>query len=319
LRAANLKVVSLGPPGARLRSRLLELIPAAMRASQGADLLVGGLEGAPIILATLCGWMNRRPTVGVVPTHLGRLIAAVRMGDLQRRLLVWALRRCGAVITASEDGRDALLAAGLRRDRVHVIANPVTPWAFQIVRQTEPQSPVRLLTVGRLEPVKGMDVVLEAAARLHDLSFRWEIVGDGPQGEALRALHAELGLGEKVHLAGRVEDLQPYFRRADCFVLASRLEGMSIAMLEAMATGLPIIATRSGRGVEEALNGGRAGTLVPADDSAALAAAVREVISQPERARAMGEAARLRARDYAPSTIAAAYGRVFDRVVAGGR
>lgn len=313
---ANVRVVPLGSAAGRLRGRLFELLPAALRASRDADLLVGGLEGAPVILSAMCGWLSRRPTVGVVPTHLGRHIAAVRMGTLERGLLRWALRRSHAVITASEDGRDALLAAGVRRERIHVIANPVTPWAFEVERRPE-HSPIRrLLTVGRLEPVKGVDVVLEAAARLPDLSFQWEIVGDGTQAVALRARHAELGLGERVHFAGRVEDLRPCYQRADCFVLASRLEGMSIAMLEAMATGLPIIATRSGRGVEEALNGGQAGMLVPADDPMALAAAVREVISQPERARAMGEAARQRAREYAPPAIAAAYGRVFDGVLA---
>jgi glycosyltransferase involved in cell wall biosynthesis len=161
-----------------------------------------------------------------------------------------------------------------------------------------------------------MDVVLEAAARLRDLEFQWDIVGGGTQADALRARHAELGLGGTVRFAGRVDDLKPCYERADCFVLASRLEGMSIAMLEAMACGLPVVATRSGRGVEEALDGGQAGVLVPAEDPVALAAAVREVISQPDRARALGEAARRRARDFSPAAIAAAYARVFDAAVA---
>ena len=314
----GVRVVPLGPADAALRSRALTLVPAALRASRDADLLVGGLEGAPIIVAALVGWLTHRSTVGVVPTHLGRHLEAVRMSAIERGVLGWALRRCRAVITASADGGDALIQAGVRSERIHVIPNPVTPWAFTVVRSSVSNRPVsRLLTVGRLEPVKGMDVILEAASKLRDVSFEWEIVGDGTQAAALRARNVELGLEGRVRFAGRVEDLTPCFERAHCFVLASRLEGMSIAMLEAMATGLPIVATRSGLGVEEALDEGRAGVLVPAGDPDALASAVRDIVEHPDRAQALGEAARRRARDFAPATIATAYARVFDAAARG--
>jgi glycosyltransferase involved in cell wall biosynthesis len=306
-------VATLGHDPARLRARMPALLLGALRASRGADLLVGGLEGAPIVVAAMCGLLSRRPVVGVVPTHLGRHAEAVHMSAVERRLLRWALRRCRAVITASVDGCDALLAVGVRPERVHVIPNPVSPWALATVdRVPRLDGPPRVLSVGRLEPVKGMDVVLEAAHQLADVEFTWEIVGDGTQAAALRQRSAALGLEDKVRFAGRVEDLGPHFRQADCFVLASRVEGMPIAMLEAMANGLPIVATRSGRGVEEALEGGNAGLLVPVEDPGALARALGELLQDPARARALGEAARRRARDFEPAAIAAAYEHVFE-------
>ena len=314
---AGVRVISLGSDDGRLRGRMPGLLGAALRVCRSVDLVIGGLEGAPIVVAAFCGLVTRRPVVGVVPTHIGRHAAAVRMNGVEWRLLRWALRRCRAVITASEDGRDALVAAGVRRVRVHVIPNPVPPWAVAAPAKPGGERPVpRLLTVGRLEPVKGMDLVLEAARQLDDVAFTWEIVGDGSQASALRQRNTALGLNGKVRFVGRVDDLRPHFQQADCFVLASRVEGMSIAMLEAMANGLPVIATRSGRGVEEALEGGKAGVLVPGEDPLALARAVRELLHDSARARALGEAARRRARDFEPETIARAYGRVFDEVLA---
>ena len=312
----GLRVIALGRDDGRLRARLSVLLPAAVRVARSVDLLVGGLEGAPIVMAALCGLLARRPVVGVVPTHLGHLADIVSMNRVERWMLRWALRRCDTVITASTDGRDALVAAGVPSDRVRVIPNPVTPWALAARPAREVSGPVpRLLTVGRLEPVKGMDLILEAVRQLEDVAFDWEIVGDGSQAAALRERTSALGLQPKVHFVGRVEDLRPHFQQADCFVLASRVEGMSIAMLEAMANGLPIIATRSGRGVEEALDGGKAGVLVGGEDPGALARAVRELLANPTRARALGDAARLRSRDFEPATIAAAYGRVFHSVL----
>jgi glycogen(starch) synthase len=312
----GLPVVTLGRDSARLRARMPALLLGALRASHGADLLVGGLEGAPIVVAALCGLLTRQPVVGVVPTHLGRHAEAVHMSAVERRLLGWALRRCRAVITASADGRDALVAAGVAPERVHLVPNPVSPWALATHEGApRPKGPPRILSVGRLEPVKGMDLVLEAARQLADLEFTWEIVGDGTQAAVLRQRSAALGLEGKVRFAGRVEDLGSHLRQADCFVLPSRVEGMPIAMLEAMANGLPIVATRSGRGVEEALEGGAAGMLVPVEDPDSLARAVRELLRDPARARALGEAARRRARAFEPATIAAAYERVFEAAV----
>jgi glycosyltransferase involved in cell wall biosynthesis len=316
----DVRVVALGPAGDRLRTRIISLLPSALRLSRDADLLIGGLEGAPIILAAVCGLLTRRPVVGVVPTHLERHIAAVRMSAIERRLLLWALRSCRAVITASEDGRDSLVSSGVRADRVHVIPNPVSPWA--VASQREPRSEgsaPRLLTVGRLERVKGMDLALEAAAQLGDVAFTWEIVGDGSQAAALRARNAALGLESKVRLSGLVDELAPHYRDADCFVLASRVEGLPIAILEAMANGLAIVATRSGRGVEEALGGGKFGVLVASEDPAALAAAIRGLLVDPLRLRDLGEAARRRARDFSPERIAYAYSGVFRTALERGR
>jgi glycosyltransferase involved in cell wall biosynthesis len=213
------------------------------------------------------------------------------------------------VIAASEDARDSLIAVGVRPERARWIPNPVSPWAERIERAPHDGGPLRILTVGRLEAIKGMDVIVEAVARLGATPFVWEIVGPGPDEEALRARAAALGIADRLRFLGRVPDLAPIVARAGLFVLASRVEGLSIAMLEAMAAGIPVIATRSGHGVEDALQGG-AGVIVPVADPVALADAVAGLIADPERRRALSARGRERARQFSASTIAARYEQV---------
>lgn len=300
----------------RLRAAWPALAGPALRAAEAADVVVGGMEGAPVIVAALAARLRGRPLVAVVPTRLDRYREHIRLGALHWRMLRWALRSCRAVITASEDSRDAVLALGVRAERALVIPNPVSPWAEMLGdRSPTPGDPPRLITVARLEAIKGVDVALAAAARLKDVSFTWDVIGSGPDEQALRHRAGELELNGQVRFRGFVAELAPELGHADVFVLSSRVEGLPIAMLEAMAAGLAIVATRSGTGVEQALQSG-AGILVPPDDPEALAAALRSLLAQPERIAALGAAARVRAREFGSNAIAARYAACL-RAVAG--
>jgi glycosyltransferase involved in cell wall biosynthesis len=114
------------------------------------------------------------------------------------------------------------------------------------------------------------------------------LVGEGPQGDVWRR-----AAGPGVHFAGAAADVAPWLRAADAFVLPSETEGLSNALLEAMATGLPVVATRVG-GARDVVEDGRSGRLVPVADEAALARALSDVLD-PARAvesAALGRAAR---------------------------
>jgi glycosyltransferase involved in cell wall biosynthesis len=170
------------------------------------------------------------------------------------------------------------------------------------------------VAVGRLERQKGHDVLIEAWRLLGASAPPLRIAGGGPLAEALRARAA----GLPIEFLGPRDDVPELLAGAGGFVLASREEGLSNAMLEAMAAGLPVVVTAVG-GAPEALSGG-AGLLVPREAPAALAAAVREVAGDRARARALGAAARARAAArYAEAQMVSAWGDLLADLAVGWR
>ncbi len=149
-------------------------------------------------------------------------------------------------------------------------------------------------TVGRLEPRKGTATLLAALAALraegrHDAAL--VVVGDGPLRAELEAETRRLGLAPYVQWLGDRGDVAEVLAALDVFVLPSRTEGMSNALLEAMATARPVVATAVG-GTPEVIGDGTSGLLVPADDPAAMATAIARILGDPAWARGVGAAAR---------------------------
>jgi glycosyltransferase involved in cell wall biosynthesis len=154
--------------------------------------------------------------------------------------------------------------------------------------------------VGTIKPVKGQAVLLEAAAPLlaarPDLKLVLAGTPTAGYGERLRARVREVGVSERVLLPGSVEQVPDLLAALDLFVLPSLSEGMSNALLEAMAAGRPIVATRVG-GNAECLAEGEAGVLVPSDDADALRTALGELLDDPARRAELARRAAARARD----------------------
>jgi len=163
------------------------------------------------------------------------------------------------------------------------------------------------LTVGSLTPQKSQDVLLSAfAALLRDSSDAvLLIVGEGRLEPQLRALHAELGLGDRVRFLGARTDVSMLMAACDVFVLSSSREGLSITLLEAMRAARACIATDVG-GNREAVADGETGRIVPVGDATALAAALRALLADPTSAAAAGArgAERFRARFTATRMVA---------------
>ena len=127
--------------------------------------------------------------------------------------------------------------------------------------------------------------------------FQLDVVGDGPAGDELKHLCGELSLFDHVHFHGMREDVPKLLDSANLFVLSSVSEGISLTLLEAMAAGLPIVATDVG-GNREVVEDGLTGCLVPSRDPQALAAAILRLCSNREEAREMGKRGRQRAAQY---------------------
>jgi glycosyltransferase involved in cell wall biosynthesis len=146
-------------------------------------------------------------------------------------------------------------------------------------------------TVARLDPVKRLDVFLEALALLDDI--RAIIVGYGPEERRLKAMADRLGIADRVLFAGHQRDVRPWLAALDVFVLCSDWEGMSNALLEAMAARLPVVATSTG-GTPDVVVDGVTGSLVPPGDPYSLAQAIRRLLLDPDLRAQMGRAGRRR-------------------------
>ena len=147
------------------------------------------------------------------------------------------------------------------------------------------------MRVGRLTRQKGQDVAVRALAAMQTPGAVLRLVGDGPDRAALLELAASLGLSARIELTGTVDDTAPHLRAADVVIAPSRWEGLSLTLLEAMACGAPIVASR----VAGTAALGGVGVLVAPDDPTALAAAADQLLADPDRAKACGAAARARA------------------------
>jgi glycosyltransferase involved in cell wall biosynthesis len=146
-------------------------------------------------------------------------------------------------------------------------------------------------TVGRLEPVKGQRVLLDAVARLRGEECLVLVVGDGPERAAVEAQAARLGLGARARFLGWRPDVPLVLAAMDVFALPSENEGMGRALVEAMAAGLPAVASLIG-GVPALVADGVTGLLVPPGDAGALARALERLLSDPPLRRRLGQAAR---------------------------
>lgn len=168
---------------------------------------------------------------------------------------------------------------------------------------------VQILGVGRLVPRKGFDVLIRAVAMLPSLlPFEVVLVGDGPERETLESLARSLGVAERVQFVGSVpyNALPARYAEADIYVLSSHAEGMPLVVLEAMATGLPIVATDV-QGIRELVADGVNGWRFPVNDAEALAAYLARLIENSAEREAFGRASRERVQSYAWGNIAKAY------------
>lgn len=151
----------------------------------------------------------------------------------------------------------------------------------------------RILLLGRLAHQKGCDVLLRALAAIREYPFELELAGDGPERHALEALARTLGLADRVHFSGWVprEHLSEHYRRADIFALPSRAEGMSNALLEAMAYALPVVASDV-PGNRDLVTHERTGLLVESEDAGDLAQAMERLLTDERLRDSLGSAAR---------------------------
>lgn len=212
--------------------------------------------------------------------------------------------------------------------RLTCIYNGVEADAFQRSSRAEARArlgiPVAAFVIGtvaRLVPVKAQVDLVEAfadlRARLPTQEMRLVLVGEGPERANLESVIRARGLGDHVWLAGARDDVPQWLAAFDVFALPSRNEGVSIAALEAMASGLPVVASCVG-GNPEVVVDGETGLLTPPGDVAALSAACGRYVGDADLAQRHGAAGRTRMlRDFSIEAMVSGYRRLYDAVLAG--
>jgi glycosyltransferase involved in cell wall biosynthesis len=244
----------------------------------------------------------------VVTAHasgpVGDVASLGRQGPLGRARLRALARHAAAFVAVSAPIGEELRRAGVPAGRIRSIPNGVDTERFRPSTEAERRAARRALALppvpvvlyaGRLAPEKGVDVLLDAwaAARRQGALGTLVLLGEGPERRALEHRARDLGILGAVRFAGAAADVAPWLAAADVFALPSRTEGLSVALLEAMAAGLPVVATDVG-GTGEAVGG--AARLVPAGDAGGLGGAIERLLADPPRAAALGDAARRRAK-----------------------
>ena len=239
--------------------------------------IAGALARVPIRIFTAHGWA----------------FAAYR--GLPGRLYLWADRFVRPLTTqvicvARHERELGIRARTCVPERSVVVHNAVDVSSFAAARETGGQP--RIVSVGRFAYPKDYATLVEALARI-DADYRASFVGDGPDHAAVAADIRRRAAG-RVKLLGARRDVRELLAAADLFVLSSRSEGLPISVLEAMAAGLPVVATSVG-GVSELVVDGETGFLVPPADPRALAEAVGRLLRDPELRHRFGAAGRHRA------------------------
>lgn len=248
----------------------------------------------------------RRESVPLVvhTEHINHVRKREKMVDRLRMRVLWGLagRHAARFFCVSEDIAAEVSAHHVvSRRKVHVVDNGIDTLAFGRRDQALevrgnlgiPPTVKVIGTVGRLAEVKRQDLLLRSFARLgpQQANAHLLLVGDGPLMGALQALAESLGIADRVHFAGYQAHPERLLQAMDVFALTSRLEGMPLAVLEAWAAGLPVIASRVG-GLPKMIDHGVNGLLFDSGDEFALAKGLGQLMAHDELARRIGEAGR---------------------------
>ena len=294
--------------GMPLPARMLRTIAAIYRGSRGADaVLVNGLRLEAMAATRLSGVPAVHKVVGDLAWERARNRGwfAGTLDEYQAapkgpklRLLDWLrtvpLRGAARVIVPSRYLGGIVAGWGFPAARTSLVYNAVEPRRDDDAPADVPPLPPfagpTVVTVCRLVPWKGVDGLIEALPELP--GARLMVVGDGPLRAALERLAAERGVAERVVFAGGVSaaGVRALLRQADVFVLNSSYEGLPHVVLEAMAEGVPVVATDAG-GTGELVEHGVTGLLVPVGAREALVAAIRTLLGEPHTARALRDGA----------------------------
>ena len=258
-------------------------------------------------------WVSGLAHIPLVTTLHGTDVRLARKVGVARPLFGHVLKHSAAVTTVSSWLKDEaeMLAPG-----VHPTVAPM-PVATKLFGPGSSRDGQRLLFVGRLNDQKGADHLLNALALMKTREAWVDIVGDGPNREALKALAQQLGVASRIRWHGQVaqSELAPFYQRAAAVVIPSIDEGLGLVAVEALLCETPVVAFDSG-GLRDVIQHEKTGLLVKPGDNAALAATLDDLLARDGRGSQLGRAGRLYALSaFAPESAARRYAAIYRQVL----
>jgi glycosyltransferase involved in cell wall biosynthesis len=303
--------VDLGSTGGhRLRYAWPLILWRLVRASRRTQVVVSGSElGVALFFSFAAARLARRPFAVLVHSRPGEAMVDWTP-SWQHRAVRWIHRHSDALTCVSERIVADLVSAGVSPDVIRVIPNGID---VDTVRDLAKQSPAvvrsprerTVIAAGRLSREKGLDVLIKAHGLLRDVGtvpHRIVLLGDGPDRAKLAHLAQSLGVGDSVVFAGFQTNPLPDIASADLLCMPSRYEGFPLVLLEALALGVPVIASPSGG---ELLAEGSYGIIVPTESPESLASAIEQHLRDPAPLRTLAERGPERVREYDWATVAA--------------
>lgn len=280
----------------------------------------------PVVLMTRMNYVNIVATVSWItagkPSRLvvseasvirplrGSFFEKIRSW-LMRKVMRLAYRQAHCIVANSVATAETLDLYGIAdRASIETIHNPVLETKFveridsHFLFDGYRAGQTLICAIGRLAQPKGFDCLLNAVAKLKNETVDLVILGEGPLRAQLAAQATELGIREQVHLPGFVSEPMSVLKKSSLFVLSSRWEGFGNVIVEALSTGVPVVATDCSGAPRELLLDGKIGHLVPPDDPDALAVAITEALVSP---RGTKDERMMRAADFSASVIARQY------------
>ncbi len=276
------------------------------------------------VIACIVGWALDKKVVVKLPSN--RAVSYLRGGAPLRQLRRWILlRKVTRFVSVSTEMMQSLQRMGVGADRITWIPNGVEYMStshchdrralkIELLDNADKQV---VLFVGRLVEEKGLERLLKAWAAMpyHENAILC-LVGNGPLRNELEAVAARLDVLSSVRFLGHQPHVSKFYAIADLFVLPSHTEGMSNALLEAMAAGLPVVASDVG-GNKDVIDDQVSGFLVNWDDTMLCGQVLSALLAEPHLCRTIGDVAKERARDFALSQIAEQYRDLYQAIVRG--
>ena len=286
------------------------------------DLIHIHMLGYPAFPGTLAGRrLSKKTIIKIANSGQGSDIRLMRENDLipgQRQMLATTLD-ADRMVALNKRIVQELGQAGVPAERIVLIPNGVDLIEADSKRNYSIDDTVTVIFMGRLHPQKGLDVLLPAFKQVisnrPNMSWRLWLLGDGSLRSELQIKTKQLDIVQEVKFWGKVDDVSTYLARADIFVLPSRSEGMSNALLEAMAHGLPCVATRISGNVD-LVQHGENGLLVPPEDETALAEAIIQLADDEVLRQKAGRSARqMIETEYSIDSIAKRYIALYNTLI----
>ena len=282
----------------RVASAVLARLPSLLRLTRDHDIILAvGEFGGSLYLGALLSQATGIPLIGWATGEVFKMTtvkgSAVWRSVIHRKLLRHCYPVARRILALSEHSkRDLTGNIPSIEGKIKIVCSPVPVDRVQRqARQPIPQVyrkwfdvPV-IASLGRHEERKGFDILIRAHAVLRQRRVQQRLLIIGPEGPAtvsLRDLIATLGVEESVILSGYVPNPFPLIRASTVFALASRSEGLGVALVEAMALGKPVVVSETAGGAVEVVGGGEYGIIVPGEDEVALADALERILRSPE-------------------------------------